>query len=77
MRRKWFVPASADDPYDPFGMGGHAATLYSSQDGFTLPISTGPTDSQARAAANRAIWEATPAPAKPGLLARLLHRATK
>ncbi|MFJ8579425.1 hypothetical protein [Micromonospora sp. NPDC093277] len=73
MQRKWFVPASADDPYDPFG----TATLYGRQDGYTLPASTGPTDPQARAAANRAIWESAPLPAQPGLLARLLHRITK
>lgn len=77
MRRsKWFVPASADDPYTPFGIVDHAATRYGRRDGFTLPTSTGPTDPQERAAANRAIWEAPPVPPPPGLLARLLRRRT-
>ncbi|MFE9207469.1 hypothetical protein [Micromonospora sp. NPDC007230] len=76
-RIKWFVPANADDPYSPFGLVDHAYTLYGRHDGFTLPTTTGPADPQARAAANRAIWEAPLVPpARPGLLARLLHRRT-
>ncbi|MEU5943580.1 hypothetical protein ABZ807_31470 [Micromonospora sp. NPDC047548] len=78
MRRiKWFVPAHADDPYNLFGVVDYAATLYGRRDGFTLPASTGPTDPQERAAANRAFWEAAPVPAQPGLLARLLRGRTR
>lgn len=77
MRRiKWLVPASADEPCNLFGVVEYGATLYGRQDGFTLPSSTGPTDPQERAAANRAFWEAPPVPAPPGLLAGLLRRRT-
>ncbi|OKI49347.1 hypothetical protein [Micromonospora sp. CB01531] len=72
-RIKWFVPASADDPYNPFGVADYGATLYGRHDGFTMATSTG-ADPQEVAAANRAIWEAQPAPMPPGPLARLLHR---
>lgn len=73
-RIRWFVPAHADDPYNPFGVVDHAATLYGRRDGSTLPASTDP---QERAAANRAFWEAAPVSAQPGLLARLLCGRTR
>lgn len=75
-RIKWFT-SIGDQALTPFGVDcAYAATLYGRRDGFTLPSSTGPTDPQERAAANRAFWEAPPVPAPPGLLAGLLGRRT-
>jgi hypothetical protein len=76
-RIKWFTSIGDRAPA-PLGVDCEgAATLYGRQDGFTLPSSTGPTDPQERAAANRAFWTAAPVPARPGLLARLLRGRTR